>query len=542
MPPLPDHPRLYLTDADAPRLRELRTEGIHAHIWRNVAESAEWCLTQRPRREWIAPVEPDPIYLNLYDRFYAIMADLAITEHLAFAYALSGEDRYGEAARAWVLASCRVWSNEADGHPDGGKAYAVCRMLKGVAVGYDLAFDRFTEEERAEIRRVLTDICRLYATDYFATPDKAGPDFHTHHAIVEFASFGVAALALLDEAPEAREWLEATVAKFRDHLLPMGLAPDGAQVEGATFWASTMQYRLFFMDALRRVTGCDLFGPHREQMKPDLALAGIAARKRPGWNESNQTVVLSPSYGQLDYYAPVLLFLAREYRLPTCQYLALWDESLGAIQRTRYATTNGEQMLFEFGGYDYVWFDPTVPAEPDEERLSYHFPSVNQAYARTSWREGGLLVGAAGRCVVVHAGGRPVLIDLHDPHAELEPCPPFTLTDTGRTVVIACEGEQTVTLHRLGRLELHRRAASPVQWWCHGEPRCDGNSLRWSDGTLLRITKGTLQSVEPGGYHDEKIVGLGKLRCVDPAPTAYPLVTALPEDGELHVEVRTDQA
>jgi hypothetical protein len=44
--------------------------------------------------------------------------------HLPFAYALSGDPKYVEAARQWVLASCRVWEHEAEGMPHGGKAYA----------------------------------------------------------------------------------------------------------------------------------------------------------------------------------------------------------------------------------------------------------------------------------------------------------------------------------------------------------------------------------------------------------------------------------
>src|ERR1043166_6577874 len=131
------HPRLYFTASELPTLRELRTGGMHKRIWRNLSESADWCLTLQPRREWIAPIVPDPIYENLYDRFYAIMGDLAVTEHLAFAYALSGHGRYGEGARTWTLASCRAWKREADSAPDGGKAYAVMRLLKGVAAGYE---------------------------------------------------------------------------------------------------------------------------------------------------------------------------------------------------------------------------------------------------------------------------------------------------------------------------------------------------------------------------------------------------------------------
>src|SRR3954466_1416529 len=151
----PGHPRLYFREAELPKLRELQTGAMHKRIWHNLTESADRCLTLQPRHEWIAPIAPDPNYENLYDRFYAIMGDLAVTEHLAFGFALSGDRRYGEAARAWTLASCHAWKREADGAPDGGKAYAVMRLLKGVAVGYDAAYDRFSQAERQEIRATL---------------------------------------------------------------------------------------------------------------------------------------------------------------------------------------------------------------------------------------------------------------------------------------------------------------------------------------------------------------------------------------------------
>ena len=119
-----------------------------------------------------------------------------------------------------------------------------------------------------------------------------------------------------------------------------------------------MHYRLFFMDALRRVTGRDLFKTHAAHMNADLALASIAARRTGGYDQDHANTVLEPSYGQLDYYAPVLVCLAREYRRGIYQHLALWDETLGQIQKTRYVTPHGEPLLFELGGYAFVWFDP----------------------------------------------------------------------------------------------------------------------------------------------------------------------------------------
>jgi len=543
----PSHPLLYFTAADLPRLRDLRSAGLHAQVWKNIEQSAAWCLTQTPRKQWIAPVAPDPIYENLYDRFYAIMADLAITEHLAFAYALSGEARYGDAARDWVLASCRAWQREADGEPDGGKAYAVCRLLKGLAVGYDLAFDRFNDDQHAEVRDTLVRIGDKYFLGYFSTPTIAGEGFHTHHATVEWASLGVAALALVGEAPQADRWLAATIKKFEDHLLPMGLAPDGAQVEGATFWASTMHYRLFFMDALRRVRGQDLFKTHAKHMNADLALAAIAARRTGGYDQDHASVVLEPSYGQLDYYAPVLVCLAREYRRGIYQHLGLWDETLGQIQRTRYVTPHGEPLLFELGGYAYVWLDPTVQPKLDADRLAYHFPSVDEAYLRASWTAGDLVVGVRKGEIVVHAAGIPAIIE---PMAGREGVGAAVqaVVDDGQTATIRC-GEPgaipslEVVLNRPQRtLSIRRRAAGEWSWWCHGAPQRDGNSLRWPQGIELTITKGELTSLAPEGYGPPLATGFLKLRLNDPAAKTFPLVTIAPAtDGLVELNLKSPQ-
>ncbi|MCC7265365.1 MAG: DUF4962 domain-containing protein [Candidatus Latescibacteria bacterium] len=540
----PLHPRLYLAATDLPRLRGLRHQGLHARIWKNLEDSARWCLTQTPRRERIAPLSPDPVYENLYDRFYAIMGDLAITEHLAFTYALSGEPRYGEVARQWTLASARAWSAEGEEAPDGGKAYAVSRLLKGIAVGYDLVWERFTADEHQEIRQVLAGIGQNYWAHYFSTPAIAGPGFHTHHAVVEWSSFGVAALALLDEVPEAEVWLEATVRKFEEHLLPLGLAPDGAQVEGTTFWASTMQYRLFFMDALRRVTGKDLFAQYAPYMSAALPLASIAAPKEPGHDQDHQSVILEPSYGQLDYYAPVLLALAREYRRPLLQHLALWDHSLGALQHTRYITPHGEALLFSLGGYAYLWCNPELPAGVEEAPLSYWFPSVDEAYLRASWEPGDLLVGVRKGEVVVHAGGQTLLVEpipWREPPAGLRI---EALQDNGTEAQIRCAGPEghslRLVLHRPSRtLRLQRRVPGPWSWWSHTCPTAAGNTLRWEQAQLT-ITAGALQALDPTGFTSQLSVGNGLLQIADPAPKHLPLVTMMPDaSGAIELAVRS---
>jgi hypothetical protein len=54
------HPRLYFTTNDLRSLRADRFHGERKKIWKNLAQSADWCLTREPRQAWIAPVSPDP--------------------------------------------------------------------------------------------------------------------------------------------------------------------------------------------------------------------------------------------------------------------------------------------------------------------------------------------------------------------------------------------------------------------------------------------------------------------------------------------------
>ena len=531
------HPRLYTTPKELTALKKRRNAN-YTNILNNLTSSADWCLEQTPRSSWIPPISPDPIHENLYDRFYAIMGDLAITEHLAFAYALTGKERYGQAARDWLLASCRVWQQEADGQVDGGKAYAVSRLLKGIAVGYDMVFDVLSIDQQVEIRDTLARIGGMYYEEYFTTPDKSGSEFHTHHAIVEFASLGVMALALLDDIPEARKWLQVAVEKFERHLLPLGLATDGAQTEGATFWASTMQYRLFFMDALQRVTGQDLFSPHASYMNAEPALAGIAAEHTTTYCACHESFALQPSYGQLDYCAPVLLGLAKVYGRPVYQRLALWDKTLGHLQKSRYITPNGEQMLFELGGYACVWFDPDAPEEPDEAVLSWHFPSVDEAYVRASWTPGDLLAGVRGTELVVHAGGRAILVGT----AIRDTSRILSIDDRNGVAAIRCEtGDETleVELQRPNACYIRRLSSEPWHWICYGTPVEQHSALSWNKKTSLKVVSGTLTHYEPNGFQEELIVGNGLLRLKDAAPKAASCVTVQPDETDhIRLEIK----
>ncbi len=555
--PLTGHPRLYFTAADLPRLRSLRTQGVHARIWQNLTESADWCARQAPRAAWIPTTTPDPKFENLYDRFYAAMHDMAIVEHLAFASALSDpvHDPYFQPARNWALACAKIWKNEATNKPDASKAYAVLRIMKSLAVAYDVLYDRLSPAERATIRDTLVAVGHAYFV-FFADPVNAGPGYNKHHGSVDAGPLGVVGLALLGDVPEARAWVDRMIEKHVDYLLPHALTPSGTNDQSSNFWASTLHYRIFFMDALRRVTGRDLFAEFPNSLPGRIALAAVAAKQPRDvlYNESDKTVLFAPDYGQIDYWAPDLLFMARQERRPIYQHLALWDESLGKLQRTRFITPEKkEELLFEFGGYAYLWYDPSVPdeIEPGLPR-AFEFPelAVNEAYIRDSYRAGDIVAGLKKGTLLVHAGGRPVLVDQLDVGDVNKPAGPvdeLLLADDGRVAMIRCVGpakagvkEQRVELHRPGRLTFRRERDADMTWWYMGEAKRDKNSLRWPDGTTLTVTKGTLEKIVPAGKTEKK-VHYGGMVFIDPHPFFYPNVTARPDAGVLEITITVEK-
>ncbi len=453
--------------------------------------------------------------------------------------------------RKWLLATAKVWKNEAHNKPDASKAYAVLRVMKALAVGYDVLFARLTDGERHEVRDTLTAVCDPYYT-FFQEPMTAGAGYNKHHGSVDAAPFGVAALAVLGEVHQAAAWLDLAIKKHVDYLLPHALTPSGTNDQSSNFWASTVQYRIFFCDALRRTTGRDLFSEFPRALPGRIALAAIAAGQPRSlqFNEDDRSVLFGPSYGQINYWSPVLLYLARRDRRPVYQHLALWDESLGALQHTRYITPKRkEELLFCLGPYAYLWYDPSV-APGIEEKLPYSFdfpePEVNEAYLRSSYEPGGIVVGMRKGGLIVHAGGRPVLVDrlgVDDTNAPAKPVDEMLVADDGRHATIRCVGpkaagvgEQLVDLTRPSQLAITRTTGKALTWWYAGNPEHKDNSFTWPDGTLLKVSCGIVGTIAPEGHIDAKR-HYGGMEFADPHPFVYPTVTVEPVNGKVVVTV-----
>ena len=187
-----------------------------------------------------------------------------------------------------------------------------------------------------------------------------------------------------------------------------------------------------------------------------------------------------------------------------------------------------------------------------EDKLPYAFefpePEVNEAYLRASYEPGHVVVGFKKGGLVVHAGGRAVLVDqlgvedINDPKATVAE---MLVADNGRTATIRCVGpesaglaEQIVQLDRPSTLTIDRACSQPLSWWHAGDALQGGNTVRWPDGTTLSIERGAIAATDPTGYTDSKEHYAG-MKYADPKPVVYPTTTVEPVDGRITIRITT---
>ena len=158
------------------------------------------------------------------------------------------------------------------------------------------------------------------------------------------------------------------------------------------------------------------------------------------------------------------------------------------------------------------------------------------------------MVGLKKGGIIVHAGGRPVLVDqlgvadINDPKAAVEE---LLVADDGVQAMIRCMGpeasglgQQVVTLQRPARLRIDRELSKPLTWIYSGDAKREGQSFIWPDGTRVTLTSGEIASTTNRGYRDSKVHYAG-MQYADPHPFDYPTVVAEPQDGRITIEITT---
>jgi hypothetical protein len=171
-------------------------------------------------------------------------------QNLAYAYAVTGNERYAEVAKRDLLAMTEwpAWHGRADSSVDyGTEAFNTTYLVEGIARAYDQLYAYLTPEERAQVRQALLDkgLRPLYNYVTNNTID------HNKY-IIRAAALGFGALALYGEDPDMDRFVVRAYERcmwYLDERIKSG------KTEGMNYLSVSMGHMMLFAEALERITG-----------------------------------------------------------------------------------------------------------------------------------------------------------------------------------------------------------------------------------------------------------------------------------------------
>jgi hypothetical protein len=166
-------------------------------------------------------------------------------ETLAFVYLMTGEPKYAEAARRWIL-HLAAWN------PDGPTNFRLnCEAAKPLLYrlprAYDWAYAALTPADRDQVRTVM----RRRAQDAWESGEVAQGVGHLNnpfnsHGNRTWHKLGECGIAFLGEIPEAEVWLDYAVNKFYA-CYPVWADDDGGWHEGLSYWAGYLSKAVWWL-------------------------------------------------------------------------------------------------------------------------------------------------------------------------------------------------------------------------------------------------------------------------------------------------------
>jgi hypothetical protein len=359
------HPRVYFTE------KELDTLRTKAH-----GPEREWWQEQlRHLRALQGPPPPPPAEERRAQNDVAF----AIAE-AAFAYKIERDPRYLAAAKLYMDAavSYDVWGYS---FSKPNVDLAAGHLLYGMGVGYDLLYNDLTPTEREKYRKKIARQGQLLY-EYFAPRPGRSWAYSQNHTFIPMAGLAVAAYAVYDEVPEAKQWAALSRAIYSKVLATY--SKDGYYYEGFEYWIFATPWIIHYLDAQKHATGEDLFGQSGLKQTHLYAAysltpggqtvfdfgdvyAGPTTRAKTGDDYKR-----SHPGGHFESNYNLLYDLASRYHDSEIQGVADWIKSMGHTSQEEWWTL--------------VWRNPELASKPITQLQPWHwFRDHDVVFWRSGW-------------------------------------------------------------------------------------------------------------------------------------------------------------
>lgn len=240
------HPRYIFLREALPEIRRSLAAG-RKRAWDSIRAGAERYLATAPPKPPQYHTYPDEArqrmgYVTYFREFRRVIDNAMST--LALAYVLSGEERYGLAAKR-ILLEVESWGIEGPMSvlaPWGDEPGL--SMARHGHRAYDWLWELFDADERRRVREMTVGrarqvLERLKKADYLAQPAES----HNGRLIAYLSEYAV---VLKDEAPDAAEWLDYSLRALTT-FYPHWADADGGWAEGISY---ALSYNTIYLGAL----------------------------------------------------------------------------------------------------------------------------------------------------------------------------------------------------------------------------------------------------------------------------------------------------
>lgn len=188
-------------------------------------------------------------YIDCQELIYAV-------RHMAIAGHVLDDSALRDRAKEWLL-SAAAWDPAGTTSRSYTDEWAF-RVTLALAWGYDWLHGDLTDDERGTVRTALAVRTREIADHIIKDANIHLFPYDSHAVRAVSAVLIPACIALLDEQPEARDWLDYAIEFLFTVYSPWGDA-DGGWAEGPHYWMTGMAYLIDAANLLKSFTGLNLY-------------------------------------------------------------------------------------------------------------------------------------------------------------------------------------------------------------------------------------------------------------------------------------------
>jgi hypothetical protein len=251
------HPRLWLSPGALAKFsKDIAKDASHCN-WQSFFDKSVQPWMDRdvmdepagyPNHQRTAPIWRQT-YIDCQELLYAI-------RHLAIGGKVTQDAAMIARAKDWLLAAA-AWNPKGTTSRSYTDEWAF-RVNLALAWGYDWLHDALTDDERSTVRTALLERTRETADHIIKHANIHLFPFDSHAVRAVSAVLIPSSIALLDEADEARDWLDYSIEFLATVYSPWGDA-QGGWAEGPHYWMTGMAYLIDAANLLKSFNGIDLY-------------------------------------------------------------------------------------------------------------------------------------------------------------------------------------------------------------------------------------------------------------------------------------------